>query len=311
MRFAVDIIYLNFLKVGFRMANFCTNCGTPVKEGSAFCSNCGAAIKKSVVEDTPISENNTEPKENLSEETTPIEEIKDENSISKVTKKATDKKKIIITAGAIIVGCLLAVVLFFSRSEKPETVAKKYFEANCFRDIKTMAKYTPGDWTYNKIKKLAVESAKAEFSDEYDYMEELYEEYGTTDLNKVFDKNIKEAKAEILSDLEEEYGRGYKLSFNTKSVRYLTPEDAVDEIEDFNDMIEDCFDEVFGGSVKAYKMLGKAIINPNLVKQVCVVNVESRITGSLGSDVDEDEIILVKIGSKWKAIDGEVFDYIF
>ena len=31
------------------MANFCGNCGSPLKEGYKFCENCGASVEKDVV----------------------------------------------------------------------------------------------------------------------------------------------------------------------------------------------------------------------------------------------------------------------
>ena len=31
------------------MANFCENCGSPLKEGYKFCENCGAPVKEAVV----------------------------------------------------------------------------------------------------------------------------------------------------------------------------------------------------------------------------------------------------------------------
>ena len=36
------------------MANFCPNCGNPIREGAAFCANCGTKLAAPVAAPSPV-----------------------------------------------------------------------------------------------------------------------------------------------------------------------------------------------------------------------------------------------------------------
>ncbi len=177
--------------------------------------------------------------------------------------QATKKNKKI---GTIAIAAVAAVVLIAGgsmvSSSAYKTPIKNYFEAMEKGNGKKLQK------AYGK----ALVSAMDDYFEDEDFYE--YGEYD--DIDEMFDEMAESFK----DDLEDEYGKKTKITYE------ITDKDKIDkdDLEDFEDTFKDAFDKKLKIS-KGYE-----------------VDVKAKFKGKDDKDTEKLQLIVLKINGKWAAM---------
>ena len=238
---------------------FCKNCGNQVPDGVAFCAACG----------TPVA---------AAPAPAPVYAAPEVPAAPQSDKSKLIKLVAIIAAVAVVLGLFIALL----GGGSPKSVAKKYVEAELEGDMKAAFSVMAG-----KMQKCYEKEFMSEYKDEmFEMMEEQCEELDIKANIKNFNQYYKAAKKVTKAEMNEEYGKGYKVKIKIREVDDLRSSE-IEAIQDMydNEMYED-------------------YIDANKIKKGKKVTVAVIIEGKESDDTEEIEVCVVKYKGKWKVIEG-------
>lgn len=234
---------------------FCKRCGAQIGEQEKWCGSCGAFIDRG-------------------------EGQRDaENADSHGAKK---KHRTVGIAACAIVGVLIivGVIAILNKSEKPEVVVEKYLNASMAFDYDTINKYSAFDMG------TVMEWELANYSTSEDEIrEQLLDEYGMTDIKKIFQGPLKEKAYE---SLKSQYGADYIISVNIADTTELSKSEMNDQLDAYRDILD------------SEDVPASNLIDIDKIKGMCRVRGKLSIEGSKDEDSDAFELYCVKMGGKWK-----------
>ena len=246
---------------------FCGKCGNQIEDDAKFCGFCGEVMTQS---STPVMQ---------------------EVSVSPVVGKVTQKKKnfgIRIASLLVLVAIFIGAFVFIVQTGKPEVVTKKYMTAALEFDYDKVSKYSAID-----MNALLKRLFSISFLSESEMAEKLKEEFGTTNIKKIYEGQLKEA---TLKEFEREFGENYSIEVDITSRMNLSESEMNREIDSIKEMFENEFtDTVSDISVDDF-------LNTNKIKEMCYVFGEVSISGMGDTENNSFQLICVKIGSKWKVL---------
>ena len=246
---------------------FCPNCGNNCNDTDVVCGNCGTPLNPAA---NPAPGYAAAPAYGAAPA---APKAKAADKVKNVGKAITGNKTVlyaIIGVAALLVIILLASLIF---SNPAGNVGLKYVKAQLAGN-------------YEKANKLSAYKYK-------DYIED-YESYVKKDLNvKKFD--LKEAytnmKEDHIDDLEDEYGKNYKV----KNVKLLyVHEWDKDDVEDWIDENEDS--KAFGDKDS------EDYLDFSKVKKIATVYVSYVIEGKKDGDAGVATVTMAKVGGSWKVL---------
>lgn len=240
---------------------FCKNCGNQVPDGVAFCAACGTPVVAAPAAAAPVY---------AAPAAAPAAPLGDKSKLVKLVA--------IIAAVAVVLGLFIALL----GGGSPKSVAKKYVKAELEGDMKAAFSVMAG-----KMQKCYEKELMDEYKDEmFEMMEEQCDELDIKANIKNFNQYYKAVKKVTKAEMNEEFGKGYKVKIKIRSVDDLRSSEieAIQEVYD-NEMYED-------------------YINADKIKKGKKVTVAVIIEGKESDDTDEIEVYVVKYKGKWKVVNG-------
>ena len=239
---------------------FCKNCGNTMPEGATFCAACGTPVPA----EAPAA---TAP--------TAAGKISSNNLV----------KLIAIVAAAVLLIVAFASIL---GGGSPKSIAKKYVQAQLDGDMKKMYSMMAG-----KMQKCFEEEIMDDYDDElFEMMEEACDDEDIDVKIKNYNQFYKAAKKLNKAQMNEEYGKGYKVKIRIREVEDLRNSE-IDDIQDYLD--SDTYEDY---------------IDSSKIKKGKKVTVAVNIEGKESDDADDIEVYIVKYKGKWKVVDAS-FAYMF
>lgn len=261
---------------------FCKNCGNQIPDGVAFCAACGTPV--SAAPAAPAA-----PEVNYGyAPVAPVAPAAPAGNFftrlwagilafvasAKTDKKALIKLIAIIAAAAIVLGLMIALLA----GSSAKSVAKKYVKAQIEGDRKAMYSLMVG-----KMQKYVENEVYDDSEDEmFDYMEEACDEEDIDVKVNNWNQYYKAAKKLNKARLNEEFGKGYKLTIEIREVENLRPSELEEIQEGYDD--EDMEDYV----------------NPDKIKKGKKITVKVIIDGKESTEADDVVVYVVKYGGSWK-----------
>ena len=243
---------------------FCAKCGIQVENEVKFCSSCGGAVGEQV--QAPIDGY-------ISMEVLP-------------PKKSVRKLICIIACIMIVVTAISVTLAMLLKVESPETVAEKYLNASYSFDYDSVNRYSVIN---EEMFMKALPLTEAEFK------EKLLDEYGMTDIKKIFQGPMKE---EAFSEFKDGYGADYKITFSVFDITYLSNYEMRNMVDSFRKFFSrEAFD------VNELTLFDK-------IEEICIVSVEAAISGSKDRDTNTVELHCAKIDGRWKVLESGVLSYL-
>lgn len=233
------------------MSKFCTKCGATLDDNAAFCTTCGAKF------DTAA------PAAKADENASIIDKVKanaNAEGIKSLSANPNFTKYLgigVVAVVAIIILCILISVL----SSGWKTPIKKYFKAIEEKD---------GEIYMETIHETSLKNTKKA----YDWTNKEQKEYYDESVESTYDY------------LEEEYGKKLKISYKIIDKEEL--ED--DDLKDYEDLLEDSWDEKSLDVSKGYE-----------------VDVEVKVKGNDDDDDSIDgEFVVLKVDGDWCLVSKSV-----
>ncbi len=121
----------------------------------------------------------------------------------------------------------------------------------------------------------------------YKTMKKAFPEYITDQLDRYFGDDAEDTMDELVESLKDEYGKGVKITYK------IIDKDKLDK-----DDIEELEDEVKYRYNKKVK-----------IKEAYELEVKMKVKGSEGSDEDEMDVTVIKVGSKWYLYDDSLMGF--
>lgn len=234
---------------------FCKNCGNNMPENATFCAVCGTPA---TAEAAPAAA------------AAPAAGKISSNTLVKLI--------------AIIAAAVLLIVAFASilGGSSPKALAKKYVQAQLDGDMKAMFGMMAG-----KMQKCFEEELIDDEDDElFEMMEEACDDEDIDVKIKNYNQFYKAAKKLNKAQMNEEYGKGYKVKIRVREVEDLRNSE-IDDIQDYLD--SDTYED---------------FIDSSKIKKGKKVTVAVNIEGKEADDADDIEVYIVKYKGKWRVIDG-------
>lgn len=278
---------------------FCKNCGNPIPDGVAFCAACGtpvpaaapAAPAAPVAQAAPQAAYGYAPQAGYA----PAAPAAPAGNAfvaffarlwagtkafvlsAKTDKKALIKLIAIIAAAAIVLGLMIALLA----GSSAKSVAKKYVKAQIEGDTKAMYSLMVG-----KMQKYVENEVWDDYEDEmFEYMEEACDEEDIDVKIKNWNQYYKASKKLHKAQLNEQYGKGYKVTIEIREIEDLRNSELEEIQEGYDD--EDLEDYV----------------NPDKIKKGKKVTVKVIIDGKEDTTTKDVEVYVVKYGGSWKVAD--------
>jgi hypothetical protein len=239
---------------------FCGKCGAQVNDSERFCGSCGAEM-------------NNQPQVQYSAQPTYGEEK---------PKKSKNKLIGFIACALVAVLVIVGAVAIFGRSEKPEIVVEKYLNASLEFDFKEIEKYSAIN-----IEAALTAALASSYLSESEIAERLMDEYGTTNIRKIYEGSLKEQAQENMRD---EFGIDYTLTVKVSGTSDLSESEMNRQIESLRDSFEDS------------NINPDDLIKLNKIKDMCRVRGNVTIEGSDDEDTQTFELLCVKMDGKWKVL---------
>ena len=247
---------------------FCRNCGAQIPEGAGFCGNCGTAVAPAApaapaapvapATPTPVAP----PPAVAPVAPTPVAAPVFQTPVAAPAAPVVKKKKTglivgLSLGGVALVGIIVAVILILvlgggRGANTPEAVVAQYLQA--------MANANGGETIVSLIPDQVVRQAEREAGMSRSAMV----------------RSINEELRDTVESLEEDYGRGYKITVDSQSVTKWEQY----EIENYNSRLE-----YYGLSVQ--------------VQDGARVRTTATIKGPLDRDTDTETMTVVKVDGKW------------
>ena len=232
------------------MSKFCNNCGAQMEDQATFCPNCGAA-------------NNAAPAAPKAPAANKAADVAGEYlgkasaAVNAYIKKAKKNPKILVTPAAAVAAVIVVIIILSLVFQYPGAAGaiNRYYDANY-------------EGKSGQIKNLAPEEY-------WDWVDDKYE-IDAKDVKEYYDDEIKEDRVD---DLEDEYGKNYKVTFKKDDQDDVKKKD----LKKIAEFLKEKYD-----------------IKKDDVKAAVKVDGELVIKGSEDDDDDDvEDAYVIKIGGKW------------
>lgn len=249
----------------------CTNCGAELENGTKFCGTCGNVapeIPTPVTETIPVISDSFQYSGNT--------------ACAEPLKQSKSKLIGIIACGLALLLALWGIFAIFGGGSA-EKATKKYYEALYQYNFDKMEKYSAISIkkTYDLVfKSMGSEEAK-------EAKEELKEKYGTDNIKKIFEKNLKK---EAVENFQELYGKNYKIEVFIKNTDELSKDESKTQID------------LMQAALTLMDIDTDKIIKLDKIKKITLVNGYVKISGKEDSDKMDFQAYCAKIGGKWKVL---------
>ena len=268
---------------------FCKNCGNQIPDGVAFCAACGTPVTAAPVQpqvaygyapEAPAAP--AAPANNVVGTAKGFFARLWTSILTMVQSAKSDKNALIkliaiIAAAAIVLGLMIALLA----GSSAKSVAKKFVQAQIEGDQKEMYSLMVG-----KMQKYMEEEEYDDYEDElFEYMEEACDEEDIDVKINNWNQYYKARKKLTKAQMNEEFGKGYKVTIEIREVENLRPSELEEIQEGYDD--EDIEDYV----------------NPNKIKKGKKITVKVIIDGKESTEAEDVVVYVVKYGGSWKVAD--------
>jgi len=184
-----------------------------------------------------------------------------------------------VVAFAVVLGLVIGLT---TRTEKPETVAQKYLNAEFAYDYDTIN-------TYSAISLDVLLEAELASNLGFDenLTETLMDKYGTANLKNIFEGPLKDSAQENWTS---QYGTDVTATFVVLGTTVLSQPQIYSAISDMRSEL--------GG----YGVDPDTLFDFGSIKAMTKVHTNFEISGSDGSDSFELDVYCVKVGRAWKVL---------
>jgi len=208
-----------------------------------------------------------------------------QNAPTSTKAKISNKHIGMIACGVIVVVLAIVLVSMFS-GRGPERVLGRYISAMGDFDLQAMSRHSVFD-----IDTVVRQALAAEGMSTRDFNNLLYEMYGVRSLDALFSE-VADAEREWL---REDFGRNYRITHEIVDSFEFSSREMRDEIED----MEDFLNRRFGFGLDDF-------VRVDRINEMVEFVVDVTIRGSLDSDTERMDIIMVRVGREWLVWDEEI-----
>lgn len=182
-----------------------------------------------------------------------------------------------------------------SKIEEPDIVAQKYVDAYYSGDWDKFLNYSVSKTDYDTVIKIIAETLERIGESEEDISLYLVETFGTDNYEKAVHKAF---------EMYKNRWQDYQINVSAVKQNYYDKDKSDEIVSDFNEEINEFFDEADDGTKK---ILSGLLVNPNDIESVCRVDIAVEITSTNYTNTENFNMYLVKIDDRWKVIEHRLY----